>query len=694
MERVCSEEHEEGEIVDDFEDISDCSIPSTSYSGKSVSHRDLLQDVSLSSISENEPDALIYIDGYNTSRLKNAKRRRKSVHCRRRKKHKTNEYYSKHRFNRYELSSHSSNSSDVEFDPIMQKQLKEAIRIDRSEIHHNSLRTRLKAMLQSENVQSKTEDEDEETLRTLALLSNGKDDHVDIEEKAVHKNDIESADEKDEELIELRLAALKSAVLKKAPEIRKRKHKQQPKQVYEINKENNVNQENNVKDDNDNAKSIDMPDSKPLTVAANVKNDISRSLSVDEDIDIMRAKLLASMSKKIVRDLPKQNSVGMIPKQNNIKTIPTERHRFLKQQLKVKPLIINLNDSDSDTDAMLKKDQQNVNEKEIHLANSVSEFLKKQRAAVEAKTVVHSDKEIALDKSVVKLLPKSQQREYHLLKQKLLLAKRRRLRISCKIGSANGAVVKTTREVTAQSVCVKQIPDSKPTGLQKALDDIQIKKNGRLQMKGKYKALAPLLQKVNQASIERKQCELEIKMLLERLQKTRDKFAISHQNYTNLVMRLTTQKNAIDQRTTRVHSTKINNTAIVTKTTSTPVKCDIQDSVCDISSIQNNTHDNIKELDVNSNAAQTEHKDVILPQDDIDEQPKCDADNNALKQYVSPLDSKNRLVLLILPVSVSMYTQFIFSRDTVEDPLMSFCPYELFGVCKDSECKFNHCSKT
>ncbi|KAI4464063.1 exportin 1/5 [Holotrichia oblita] len=63
MERNCSEEHEEGEIIDDFEDISDYSIPSTSYSGKSVSHQDLLQGVSLSSISDNEPDSLIYETG-------------------------------------------------------------------------------------------------------------------------------------------------------------------------------------------------------------------------------------------------------------------------------------------------------------------------------------------------------------------------------------------------------------------------------------------------------------------------------------------------------------------------------------------------------------------------------------------------------------------------------------------------------
>lgn len=84
-------------------------------------------------------------------------------------------------------------------------------------------------------------------------------------------------------------------------------------------------------------------------------------------------------------------------------------------------------------------------------------------------------------------------------------------------------------------------------------------------MKGKYKALAPLLQKVNQASIERKQSELEIKMLLEKLQKARDKLAISHQNYTNLVLRLTNQKNSIDRRLVKMYLYVISDYTLIMK---------------------------------------------------------------------------------------------------------------------------------
>lgn len=486
MERDCSDEHEEGEIIDDFEDISDYSIPSTSYSGKSVSHRDLLQDVSLSSISDNETDALSYVDTYSDLRAKDTKRRRKTDHCCRRKKHKSNEYYTRHTFNKYiSPLSDSSDNTDIELDPKMQKQLKEAIRVERSNIHHNSLRTRLKAMLQNENVQTKPEDEDEEALRTLALLSNTKDEDS---EKTLHTklNDRQSADEKDEELIELRLAALKSAVLKKAPEIRRRKFKQQPKQdngkVFEINKENNANQENNINEDSELIKNLEeLQDIKADATEVEIKNDNSRNLSVEEDIDIMRAKLLASMSKKIASSLPKQNTIALIPKELIAKPILADKHIFIKQQVKVKPLIIRLNDSDSDTDVTIKKDQENIGEKDINLVNSVNEFLRRQRAAVEAKSKVESNKDIALDKSVVKLLPKSQQKEYHLLKQKLLLAKKKRLRKSfTKTGNNNGIMVQIpVKECNSTDINVVQTSTPRPVGLQQALDDIQVEKNGR-----------------------------------------------------------------------------------------------------------------------------------------------------------------------------------------------------------------------
>lgn len=70
----------------------------------------------------------------------------------------------------------------------------------------------------------------------------------------------------------------------------------------------------------------------------------------------------------------------------------------------------------------------------------------------------------------------------------------------------------------------------------------------RLQVKGKYQELAPILKKVNQVSVERKRYENEIKRLLQELEKTKQKFSASHQNFKNLVEELIRKKETIDQR--------------------------------------------------------------------------------------------------------------------------------------------------
>lgn len=69
----------------------------------------------------------------------------------------------------------------------------------------------------------------------------------------------------------------------------------------------------------------------------------------------------------------------------------------------------------------------------------------------------------------------------------------------------------------------------------------------RLQVKGKYQELAPILKKVNQVSVERKRYENEIKRLLQELEKTKQKFSASHQNFKNLVEELIRKKESIDK---------------------------------------------------------------------------------------------------------------------------------------------------
>lgn len=136
----------------------------------------------------------------------------------------------------------------------------------------------------------------------------------------------------------------------------------------------------------------------------------------------------------------------------------------------------------------------------------------------------------------------------------------------------------------------------------------------------------------------------------------------------------------------------INNNVRTINNTSTPMKCNIQEATCDISSIHNTTNDNTKESKANSNDEQNGGTNDILPQiNNADGLTQCSNEGNILKQYVSPLDNKNRFVC---STSHSFGATKWFFRDVVEDPLTTFCPYELFGVCKDGECKYNHCSKT
>lgn len=69
----------------------------------------------------------------------------------------------------------------------------------------------------------------------------------------------------------------------------------------------------------------------------------------------------------------------------------------------------------------------------------------------------------------------------------------------------------------------------------------------RLEMKGKYQELAPLLKRVNQISTERKRYENDLKRLLQELEKTKLKLNTAHQSFKCLVEELTRKKEEIDR---------------------------------------------------------------------------------------------------------------------------------------------------
>lgn len=428
---IADSEREEGEIVDDeFEVVSDSSITSPVPLGKSVSATERLRSVSLSSISDSE---LIEV---NSPRKKNG-------HCKP-VVLKSSTPYTKPHHRRKRKRAHggkkrvvavvniSDSDEDEVFDNKTLQQLKEAVRINKSDdVHQKSLRTRLKPLIEPCSEKSHTEEEEDG--------GSGLNNNEEQEKSCDVTND--------KELEELRLEALKSAVLKKHLERKKRKALENNKEKSEtekleggdINKENTV---DNVIPANENA---------PKKEEAK-KNEVA----FEEDVDIMRALLLASISKKITEaskvtqkpptvNKPPNNNNNNNPKpvirnkvQNNYYISTNKIINTFKPIIPtVAPLIINLNnDSGSDMDI------DDEDEENDQVAKSVTDFLNQQRAEVEAKTAhvqpppplppplppaapplppppPPSAAPSVLDKSVLALLPFSQQIEYLRLKQQL-----------------------------------------------------------------------------------------------------------------------------------------------------------------------------------------------------------------------------------------------------------------------------------
>lgn len=511
---------EDGEIVsDDFEAISDDSIVFTPH-GKSRTRKDPLPDLSLSSVSETEEQD-----------RKLRPKRRKS-HSKRRTNHKK----------RRRTISPSLDKSDSESIPDLdlQLKLKAAVQVGSQEAHRNSLRTRLKAIMKEACPETPESDR-----QTPEVVDNCKDDLHDVAlvtgsgsefesegfggDNAETDDTSEAVEELDSELIQLRLEALKTAVQNKfANKIRKKKESQVPD---ETNKENNnVSSETGSQENKNGDKVVNVP-------VVNSDSTDNTPISPDEDEDILRALLLASMSNKITKNpsndliktvAPKTNVVSAkVPASktlltkvnnfklnNNFKTVPKKPVQApIKNMVtpQVKPLIICLNDSDSDTEFSNSPEKISTNglthkatapvEKEIE--NSVEKFLKEQRARAEAlvkpvapkpvnktppqritlynnkkpsnpQTPLKTNLPKSLEKSALKFLPAKKREEYkrlqNLLRQKKAQMRKNKVRrnsiiindgdpsaviisdIKSKIGSVNNTDLTNPAKPVVQSI--------------------------------------------------------------------------------------------------------------------------------------------------------------------------------------------------------------------------------------------------
>lgn len=631
------DDREEGEIIDDLEDVSDSSMfpDSPEDFGKSVSPPELLSAVCLSSVSSNEyyrTCGKFYDDEtFSSCNKKQWKHKRKRTICHDLKRRNS------HVRRRRRISIEILSDSDTDYvDPNYAKQLKDALKRESPQELHNSLRTRLKGF-----IDPGSEDESSlNVLRNIALHSTKppealEEDKFESKDDNKQSKDLIKENFEDHELYQLRMAALKSVVMEKHEQRKKKNAKLEINSKHDAGDIDKENDQSIINNDTELKTLKQNSDCSATQQEESTHNNGKGEDVMDEDVDILRAMLLANMTKTLAAKFPTAaNIVKELPQVENANVKPTAEQTFVSNHVIIKPLIINVNnDSDSDVE---------LSESENSFKDTVTEFLKKQRAEVEnvkkKEVTLNRSDDTLMDKSVMKLLPHSQQLEYKQLKQRLINARKKNKlrrpsqRISESKRDQTQVITKkvpkvkidTTPSGTTQNFKVtKSVQERKgtqsSTNLQRTLNELQIRKNGRLQMKGKYRSLGVLLHRINQASNIRRQYEIEVKKQLHELQKLRVKLATSHQNFTNLVQQLVKEKQVIDQRTYNIIKTPAATPAPVT---STPKQMTI---------------DKLHQF-VPSPKSTTQTEKVLLEPNDVTKEFAKESD--VIPKYISPLDNR------------------------------------------------------
>ncbi|XP_072396239.1 uncharacterized protein [Diabrotica undecimpunctata] len=748
MSSPIEKDKEEGEIVDDdYEEISDNSISfPLNESGKSHPSKEQMSVICLSSLSEFEEDE------YQRRVGKIMKRGRKMKHHgHHRRKKKYIEKVHKSRKLKKVLKRIESSSDDESINcRLVRKQLKAAIRVESPSVDStvrtegnqvNCLKNRLLAM-------TKLNDDgvvEQQCDIIKSDIENKADDPIVDSENALEQTDIE--------LTQLRLEALRTAVLNKFEHRKKKKYEELQKNQESPNTDNlETNKENSIQENgNINQPCTDKPNLQPTSPD-------------EEDEDVLRAILLASMSKKMPKFAESKSNEE--PEVEKVKLNQPVIKPFIIQakkpvplrQHQIKPIIINIG---SDTES---EDEQNtrtiINAKTTELPvngyqvgkeieSTVENFLKEQRAKIEevqavtkqvappknqtveittpkSKTQPKMNESVILEKSSVKLLTKEKQLEY----QKLL----QRLKMAQKKPKMRRVSVKGTEEGNSprKNVKTKVINSPKPPVVNKPfsvqqdagnlhliLKQMQKEHNGRLQIEEKYVVLTPIIKKINEATTERRKYDQEVKRLLAALADAKRKLHNSHQTFSMYVKELTKRKEEIDKRP----KTPIKKNGVSTPPlTSTPNKSQISVAPLDVSkvSVTFNTTCPIPDISTtiiapNSQPSSPALSTVLISETMLDRSGgECNMDIEEQHQgeiVVNCIDGKaesaddlssgdpNDLTFsIVVPEKESPskgIPEYVSPLDRVKrecpiDPFVIICPYDICGKCRDTECTYKH----
>ncbi|XP_063823577.1 uncharacterized protein LOC135073356 isoform X1 [Ostrinia nubilalis] len=595
-------------------------------------------------------------------------------------------------------------------------------------------------------------DEDLELLRQHALKTKGPKSKGDVKQPTDNKP-FNLSDDEDSDTAELRLICLKSALLKKAIEM-KQKQKQRKRlsqsfhEDFDLDPEivsNKADADNNtdiesvdmeigsedekVKDISDNCNIIN--ETKQITEAYCIIPKTPQKDEIDDDEDLLRAKLLTSLSKNWP-NLVDPNVIESVNEVHSpetpVSTVPSK----VTSIPEAKPFIIKLGESDSEGEHEATKNLTKMHMKlseQVDFQQKLDLFLKSTRMEVEKQTLPDvvqkapeqpkpAPKFVA---KTVRHLPKSEQIEYkNLVRRMAELEKIKQARqTSMNLSKANALAKDTlkprnvsieTRKVVVNHNLEQQIAVSRKKIAEESAKMLKLKDEAT-KLSQKYKIAATELRNISTAITLNKK---EQKSIQNRLAKIR----LQHQTLlksstsNNHSKTISTPAPLISQVNKRkiLPGTKLqkeNNPSTddyknpeALKSVKVSVVNDLSDDVAvnkrlsiqvDVSGNNKkvvkitNSPTKEKVVDVakhrnNKNENLAEEKNPTVEKgggngknctDADNDQHNAEKTNKVIDDYKSPLDALN-------------------AGSWAEDPNSFLCPFEVGGTCKDPDCKYLH----
>ncbi|XP_047519037.1 uncharacterized protein LOC125059004 isoform X2 [Pieris napi] len=583
-------------------------------------------------------------------------------------------------------------------------------------------------------------DEDLELLRQNALETKSSKQNPVLQE-VVHvdltNNKHESEDE-DSDTEELRLICLRSALLKKAIEMKKKQKLQKRLSQNSIvhddlldKSENNGNTTDVENIDMDIGSDAEEKEKDPITHEnklnyckpdeKNKKELITKKEELDEDEDLLRAKLLTSLSKNlpIFADINILNAAIPKTETKSNKAVP-------KSKIQEKKFIIQLGDSDSEAEHEATK---NLTKMHMKLAEQtefqlkLDQFLKSTRMQVEKTTVSDVVQPLVPVKppnkfvpKAMKHLPKSEQMEYKNLVKRMRelekLKQSRQLLLNNNLNKNNNKDMLKPRNISTNEREVmekkleEKIAKSRKIIAEESAKMLKLKEEAK-KLSQRYKIVSNELRNITTAITLNKKQQRTVQNGL-------DKIRLQHQMLLkSSPMSYSTPNNPNVPTITNNKKQKENDPFVKDHQNANLLKSVKISLVNNLNKEANSVPNNSKlsvEVDVGSNK-----KVVKVPKTPerivaINECPDCketnkdgekidDKEENGSDDYISPLNALGRTERRNLrKYAMTKSVDGICVRTShnmgaaiwKEDPNAFLCPYEVDGSCRDSDCKFLH----